>query len=252
MQTVNRLKRSFTIITVAALFVLVVAGCVPLDPSSAVSVPNVPPGPGAEEGTPVAAEESAVADGGAVATVTTRSLRVRSAPNADAEVVAGVREGETYPVLDLSSDGQWVLLAVPSAPDGQGWVASTLVSINGALSGNVDLILVPTPITDDGAAESAAAATPVPAEEEATAATIEVPVPEPGFAAVVTDGTRLRVRSEPTTDADIVGYVYAGEVYEVVGASDDGLWIEIAGSTEAVSDNPDGGWVAAEFLVLGE
>ncbi|MEZ4580243.1 MAG: SH3 domain-containing protein [Caldilineaceae bacterium] len=76
------------------------------------------------------------------------------------------------------------------------------------------------------------------------------PVLDPGFAVVVTDGTRLR-GAEPTTDSDIVGYVYAGEVYEVLGTSDDGV-VQIAGSTEAVSDNPDGGWVAAEFLVVGQ
>ncbi|MEZ4580244.1 MAG: hypothetical protein R3A10_01090 [Caldilineaceae bacterium] len=51
---------------------------------------------------------------GAMATVATRSLRVRSSLNPDAEVVAGVREGETYPVVDLSSDGEgccWPLAA---------------------------------------------------------------------------------------------------------------------------------------------
>ncbi|MEZ4608872.1 MAG: SH3 domain-containing protein [Caldilineaceae bacterium] len=102
-------------------------------------------------------------------------------------------------------------------------MAANLVSINGTLSGSADAILVPTPA-------AAGEATPAPAEEAATeaataddaAATIEVPVPDPGFAVVVTDGTRLR-GAEPTTDSDIVGYVYAGEVYEVLGTSDDGV-----------------------------
>ncbi|MEZ4608871.1 MAG: hypothetical protein R2838_01200 [Caldilineaceae bacterium] len=76
---------------------------------------DAPAGPGAEATAP-AAEEAAAPEGtGAMATVATRSLRVRSAPNPDAEVVAGVREGETYPVVDLSSDGEWVLLAVLAA-----------------------------------------------------------------------------------------------------------------------------------------
>ncbi|MEZ4555043.1 MAG: SH3 domain-containing protein [Caldilineaceae bacterium] len=237
---------------VGVLALAAFAACTPLDPSMTMGQSDAPAGPGAEATAP-AAEEAAAPEGtGAMATVATRSLRVRSAPNPDAEVVAGVREGETYPVVDLSSDGEWVLLAVPAAPDGQGWVAANLVSINGTLSGSADAILVPTPA-------AAGEATPAPAEEAATgdaatddAATIEVPVPDPGFAVVVTDGTRLRVRAEPTTDSDIVGYVYAGEVYEVLGTSDDGVWVQIAGSTEAVSDNPDGGWVAAEFLVVGQ
>lgn len=246
MTTLYRLKSSFVSMTVAVLALFVFSACVPLDLSTTLPAADAPSGPGAEATAP-AAEEALVVEGtGAMATVTTRSLRVRSAPNPDAEVVAGVREGETYPVIDLSSDGQWVLLGVPAAPDGQGWVASTLVSINGPLSGNADLILVPTPIP----ADAAGAATPVPAEESAAPA--EAPVPEPGYAVVVTDGTRLRVRADATAESEIVGYVYAGETYEVIGASDDGLWVQIAGSTEDVSDNPDGGWVAAEFLVLGQ
>ena len=252
MTTMHRLKHSFVLTLVGVLALAAFAACTPLDPSMTMGQSDAPAGPGTEATAP-AGEEAAAPEGtGAMATVATRSLRVRSAPNPDAEVVAGVREGESYPVVDLSSDGEWVLLAVPAAPDGQGWVAANLVSINGTLSGSADAILVPTPA-------AAGEATPAPAEEAATgdaasddAATIEVPVPDPGFAVVVTDGTRLRVRAEPTTDSDIVGYVYAGEVYEVLGTSDDGVWVQIAGSTEAVSDNPDGGWVAAEFLVVGQ
>ena len=253
MTKMHRLKHSFVLTLVGVLALAAFAACTPLDPSMTMGQSDAPAGPGTEATAP-AGEEAAAPEGtGAMATVATRSLRVRSAPNPDAEVVAGVREGESYPVVDLSSDGEWVLLAVPAAPDGQGWVAANLVSINGTLSGSADAILVPTPA-------AAGEATPAPAEEAATeaataedaAATIEVPVPDPGFAVVVTDGTRLRVRAEPTTDSDIVGYVYAGEVYAVLGTSDDGVWVQIAGSTEAVSDNPDGGWVAAEFLVMGQ
>ena len=251
MTTMHRLKHSFVLTLVGVLALAAFAACTPLDPSMTLAPSDAPAGPGAEATVP-AAEEAAAPEGtGAMATVATRSLRVRSAPNPDAEVVAGVREGETYPVVDLSSDGEWVLLAVPAAPDGQGWVAANLVSINGTLSGSADAILVPTPAAADEATPAAAEepvaeeAAPENAAADNAAATIEVPVPDPGFAVVVTDGTRLRVRAEATTDSDIVGYVYAGEIYEVVGTSDDGTWVQIAGSTEEVSDNPDGGWVAA-------
>ena len=79
-----------------------------------------------------------------------------------------------------------------------------------------------------------------------------VPTPQPGFALVRTDGIRLRVRSEPTTDAPIVGYAYDGETYQVVATSGDGLWVQIPPATGDNTDNPDGGWVAAEFLLINQ
>jgi uncharacterized protein YgiM (DUF1202 family) len=60
------------------------------------------------------------------------------------------------------------------------------------------------------------------------------------------------VRSQPATDAEIVGYVYNGESYQVLETSADGLWVKIAGDSAANTDNPNGGWVAAEFLVVGQ
>ena len=84
------------------------------------------------------------------------------------------------------------------------------------------------------------------------AAEEELAPPAAGFVQIFTDGTRLRVRSEPNTDAEIVGYVYNGEEYELLGQSEDGAWVQIAGSSAAETDNPDGGWVAAEFVIIGQ
>ena len=81
---------------------------------------------------------------------------MRSEPNETAEVIAGIKEGEQYPVLGLSGDGLWVQLGIPKAPDGAGWVSINFVSVAG-------------PITD--AATSDAALTPVP-------------TPQPGYAVV--------------------------------------------------------------------
>jgi len=191
---------------------------------------------------------------GAIATVATRSLRVRQTPDEGAEVVFGVNDGETYKVLSISDDGQWVQLAIADAPDGQGWVSANYVSVNGALTGGegevaaesateaTEVILQPTPVPAEESSESQP--TPVPAEE--------IVAPEAGFALVNTDGTRLRVRAEANTESEIVGYVYDGETYAVVEVSDDGTWVKIAGDSAEVTDNPDGGWVTAEFLVMGE
>jgi uncharacterized protein YraI len=70
----------------------------------------------------------------AQATVSARSLRVRAAPSATAEVVGGIREGEVYTVIGLSSDGEWVQLAVPAIPGGTGWVSTNYVSVQGAIT----------------------------------------------------------------------------------------------------------------------
>ena len=64
-------------------------------------------------------------------------------------------------------------------------------------------------------------ATPEPAEEAVVDGAEADPPPAPaaGLATVFTDGTRLRVRSAPNAESEIVGYVYAGETYQVLGQS---------------------------------
>ncbi|MGB5048505.1 MAG: SH3 domain-containing protein, partial [Caldilineaceae bacterium] len=56
-----------------------------------------------------------------LATVNTRSARVRSGPMADAPIVGGALAGEVYPVAEKSADGQWVRIYFPGT-DGQAWV----------------------------------------------------------------------------------------------------------------------------------
>ncbi len=211
---------------------------------STACTPIIVPSAASPVTTPAATSEPAAeAENVAMATVTTRSLRVRSEPLETAEVVAGLNEGEQYPVLGISSDGLWVQLAIDSAAGGSGWVAASFVSIEG-------------PITDATTTAVAASTSPLsPTTSVTTSATVTtttVVAPAPGFAAIVTDGTRLRVRGEPTTEAEIVGYVYNGETYPVIETSVDGAWVLIGPSSDSVTDNPDGGWVAAEFVVIGE
>jgi uncharacterized protein YgiM (DUF1202 family) len=216
------MKRNFRLMMVIIGFALAlfVAGCQPLSIS--------------EDGAASAADNAAAemnADGdGATGVITARSLRVRGEPSADAEVVSGVREGEIYKVMSISEDGEWVQLAIARAPGGNGWVSANFVSVNGEIS---------------GAAEGAAAGDTTGDEGPAM-----VEVPKAGMALIFTDGTRLRVRAEPSVDAEIVGYVHNGEIYPVVGLNDDETWVQIEGAAD--SDNPDGGWVAAEFVVIGE
>lgn len=229
--------RAFAATLVAfVLMIGLISGCTLPIPAA-----TIPPG-GEAEATPQAEEEAMTASS-AMATVAARSLRVRQTPDETSEVVAGIAAGETYRVVGLSEDGQWIQLAIESAPEGAGWVSANFVTVEGDIT---------------NLAAGAGASTPTTTTQTSATSTITttdltlLPTPQPGFAVVNTDGTRLRVRSEPNTDAPIVGYAYDGESYQVIATSGDGIWIQIPPATGDNTDNPDGGWVAAEFLIVGQ
>ncbi|MCB0047179.1 MAG: SH3 domain-containing protein [Caldilineaceae bacterium] len=227
------------IVTLTLFAMLALAACQPIQAPGG----TIAEAPATEAPTEEGMTEALPDDGSAVATIATRSLRVRETPSEDAEVVYGVNEGETYRVVEISEDGVWVRLAIADAPDGGGWVAAHLVTVEGELTGMADDAMTDDAMTDDTVADDTVA-TAEPVEELAP--------PAAGFVQILTDGTRLRVRAEPNTDAEIVGYVYNGEEYELLGQSDDGTWVQIAGSDAAETDNPDGGWVATEFVIIGQ
>ena len=225
------------------LMVALLAGCQPITAEGMMS---------ALAGQPV--EDSAAMGGEqAMATVTARSLRVRAEPSDSAEVVTGIREGEQFPVIGRSSDGLWVQLDIPRAPGGNGWVSANFVTVQGPIT-DATVSSAP-PAATEAAAEEA---TPAPTEEAAEAAPTEAPAeeaapavtPEPGFALVTAEGARLRVRAEPNTDAEIVGWVQPGEIVPVEEVSADGLWVKVGGVAD--TENPNGGWVSAEFVVVGQ
>jgi N-acetylmuramoyl-L-alanine amidase len=166
----------------------------------------------------------------ATATVTAQNLRVRSEPSSAAKVLGTIKQDQTYAVVGLSSDGEWVQLQIPALSEGKGWVSANFVTVQGAITDAAVTKVTPAaakPAAGSGATTTAAAA---------------------GAATVKTEGTRLRVREQPSTDAKIVGYVYNGETYPVVEQSSDGTWVKIGGRNG--TDNLNGGWVAAEFLVI--
>lgn len=182
----------------------------------------------------------------AKATVNARSLRVRGEPNPNGEVVGGIKEGEVYDVIGLSSDGEWVQLSIPAIPSGEGWVSANFVSVQGAITEAAITEAVTTgPITTGATITETTAASAISLPTPTRAPQIAA---DPGTATINTEGVRLRVRAQPSADAEIVGYVYDGEVYPVVEASADGLWTQIGGLPN--SDNINGGWVSSEFLVL--
>lgn len=219
--------------TVSLVAILLLAGCgvplpVPMGGFSQPDAEDILPTPA-----PTADPLTIVEEGGVMATIGTRSLRVRSEPDDNSDVVAGVAEGESYRVVALSDDGLWVELALNNAEVETGWVSTNFVLVEGELT---SLTAPP------------AAAAPAGSNIGLTL----VPTPEGGFARVNTTGVRLRVRSGPDTEDEIVGYVYEGEQYPVLERSDDGLWVRIPASGGENPDNSAGGWVAAEYLAIGE
>ncbi|GIV73117.1 MULTISPECIES: SH3 domain-containing protein [Caldilinea] len=279
------LNQKFGWIAVLMVVSIAMAGCQPM---TAEQMTNMLAGQLATLQTPVAVGTASptpepAQEEGAVATVTARSLRVRAFPSMQAEVIAGVREGEQYPVIGRSSDGLWLELAIPRAPEGRGWVSANFVTVSGSIA-DVRVVtppVLPTPTpapavaTQEAAEETAepeatlapteepaAEATPVPTEEpveeapEATPTSLPeeetgaVDMPEPGFALVIAEGARLRVRAEPSTQAPIVGWLQPGEIIPVEEVSADGLWVRVPGVPG--TQNLTGGWVLAEFLLLGQ
>ena len=238
------------------VMVALLAGCQPITAEGMVS---------ALAGQPVE-NAAAVMGETATATVTARSLRVRAEPSESAEVVAGIREGEQYAVIGRSSDGLWIQLEIPRAVQGNGWVSANFVTVQGPITDAAvsDAPAAATPVPTEEAAEAAPTeapaeeATPAPTEEAAEAAPTEAPAeeaapavtPEPGFALVTAEGARLRVRAEPSIESAIVGWVQPGEIVPVEEVSADGLWVKLGGVAD--TENPDGGWVSAEFVVVGQ
>jgi len=240
------------------------------------------PAPATPEPAMLALEEMA-----ATATIGVGQLRVRQAPSTNAEVVGFVYNNQTYPVIGRSSDGLWMKLGgIPGLPDESGWVISELALVIGDFSmipveqvpdpqaapptrrTEVVTVATPEPVTPAPQPEttpvtgttsltgtlliSVTAAEAVSVVESSVVESIETVAEAAGLVAtVVTDGTRLRVRSLPSTDAEIVGYAYPGEVFRVLQQSADGLWTELEGSSESQA-NATGGWVASEYLAMGE
>lgn len=245
-------------------------------------------------GRPVASEEAA--DEGpevapATATITADSLRVRETPSDDAEVVAGVRGGETYDVIGISSDGAWIQIEIDRSPSGTGWVSANFVTLEGDIT-NIATVDVDTgePAATEEPAEEA---TPEPTEEMAEEATPEpteemteeaTPEPTEEMAEEATPEPTEEMAEEATpepTEEPTEEAVDAG-LGTVTIVTDLPLRVRSAPTTEEDNkvgnvfdgdvytvleisedglwvridvpelDLPDGGWVSAEYVVFDD
>ena len=237
------MKHRFSLVIVFFLL-LALAGCTSrFAPSNAADAVDQPATTGGATAS-TASTEADLADN-ATATVTARSLRVRAAPTEAAEVVFGIKEGEAYKVIALSSDGAWVQLSIPNAPQGSGWVNANFVSVEGSITDAA--------VVDNGAVAEVGVTTTVTPTGNSTAETAANAAVAPGvggIAIVNGEGVRLRVRATPGTTGDIAGYAYDGERFPILETSRDGAWVRIGGRID--TDNPDGGWVAVEFVIVEE
>ncbi len=110
------------------------------------------------------------------------------------------------------------------------------------------------------AADSTAEATPIPADEPTPTPAPDgntgdnsdgpdlsgYPTPAAGEAVIVTNGARLRARSQPSIDGTITGYVFDGEVYEILAVSDDGEWLQIE------LESGEAGWIVDVFTLTAD
>jgi uncharacterized protein YgiM (DUF1202 family) len=211
----------------------------------------------------------------AKATINADSLRVRQGPGDDYEQTASVKQGETYDVVAMSSDGAWIQLAVDSADGGQGWVSTEFVTLEGDIT---NIATVPaegsseeaasadeTAATDETASADEMAATDEAASADESATTDETATMEEEATteestaadeasssdeaaanasvigeALIKTPLPLRVRKEPNDLVENkIGSVYNLETYPVLAISDDGLWVKI--DVPKLSDS--GGWV---------
>lgn len=247
-------------------------------------------------------------DSTALATVITRSLRVRQEPTVNSPLVGDIANGASYPVIGRSSDGMWLELALPQFDFGSGWVSVDLVTMRGDIT-DLPIVKIPTPppptatpvrppatatplpelptATPEGGAvitdtvEATAEPVAEPTQEPTAAPTVEetapitetapltdttavtetapatpaptaegIAAPAAGLATVTAEW-RVRIRAEPNTEAPIVGFGYRGETFPVLEVSGDGQWVRLDGSP-TTPENTAGGWVSAQFLVIGQ
>ena len=150
------------------------------------------------------------------ATVSTSNgrLRVRSGPGADYDIVAYLNDGDTVTVLSV--EGDWA--KIRTADGQEGYTSVEFLNIEEA----------PAPETDTQAESEN------PTEGETAAQEAE------GTATISTTNGRLRVRSGPGANYDIVAYLYNGDTVTVL--SIDGEWAKVR------TEDGEEGYVSVSFL----
>ncbi|MEM7533650.1 MAG: SH3 domain-containing protein [Chloroflexota bacterium] len=174
----------------------------------------------------------------AMATVMTRSLRVRRMPVENSTVIFGLNEGDVYGINGWSTDSLWIRLVIPESSEGEGWVRTRFLMVEGNIT-EIPIVELPASVTITDTDTSTE-----------TVRLTEAPV---GYALIQTGSLRLRVRKEPDADSRIVGHAHANEIFRILDYSADGEWVRIAGAEgDGLTDNPNGGWISRRFTLLND
>jgi uncharacterized protein YgiM (DUF1202 family) len=162
------------------------------------------------------------------------SANLRSGPGTEFEVIGEISAGTEYRVLRQHSLYPWLLLEVPSLPNGAGWVFNTLVTIRRG-----DLATVPF----EEAVEALSGAVPqVLTSEENLGDDPITPTPTLAAPASVVTATltgRSNIRYGPGVEYPTIATLDEGAVMTVIARHSQYPWYRVA-----VETSPDGtGWV---------
>ena len=198
-----------------------------------------------EEAQSQSTEESAAAgtaEGQAetTATIVTNSgrLRVRSGPGANYDIVTYLNNGDTVTVLSV--EGEWA--QIRTADGQEGFVSTAFLQMNEA--DTADTSATASDASQTAATEPADSASTASTVEEAASAETATPAEGERSATVSTSNGRLRVRSGPGADYDIVAYLNDGDTVTVLSVEGDWAKIRTADGQE--------GYTSVEFLNIEE
>ena len=198
-----------------------------------------------EEAQAQSTEESAAAASAegqteTTATIVTNSgrLRVRSGPGANYDIVTYLNNGDTVTVLSV--EGEWA--QIRTADGQEGFVSTTFLQMNEA--DTADTSATASDASQTAATEPADSASTASTVEDAASAETAAPAEGERSATVSTSNGRLRVRSGPGADYDIVAYLNDGDTVTVLSVEGDWAKIRTADGQE--------GYTSVEFLNIEE
>ena len=177
-----------------------------------------PPGPTPDPSLPVAVVPAAVS--GQPAGIANYNTPIMSGPGTNYVFYGALLGGVTVQVTGVSQDGQWWVINVPPAPNGQGWVSAAYLTTSGAEA----VPVVPTP--------------PVPP-------TTEMVPPAPGDPQGIALAN-VYTRNGPGVNYPAYGIAPAGTTGRIIGVSQDSAWWVVRIDPTKVGVGY--GWVMAQYI----
>lgn len=181
--------------------------------------PVDPNAPTAVAQTPAPTESTTTASASGTHTVVEPlGLFLRSAPDADADRLGGIVQGEAVTLLSTSSDGQWQ--RVRRELDGtEGWVKA----------GNLDAASTGSSQPSSSRRQPSQAAAPATPDPNLRSSSDrgDIFTYSAGSQARVMSPIGLALRAEPGQEGSYVGGIPVNEVVQVLGVSSDGQWQKV-------------------------